>query len=174
MEIGALLITFSVAIVAGLFVARPFIEHRRNPSIANSEHELSTLLANRDRLIEAIQELDFDNTLGKIPQDDYPSMRAVLLKRAASVMKQLDEMGSASQSDMEIKNKLESEIAAKRSDSAINKVSETANFSDTDLEEMLAARRSARKEKAAGFCPNCGKPVMKSDKFCPSCGKTLI
>jgi rubrerythrin len=75
---------------------------------------------------------------------------------------------------MEIKNKLESEIAAKRSDSAINKVSETANFSDTDLEEMLAARRSARKEKAAGFCPNCGKPVMKSDKFCPSCGKTLI
>ncbi|NJD58819.1 MAG: hypothetical protein C3F13_06135 [Anaerolineales bacterium] len=29
-------------------------------------------------------------------------------------------------------------------------------------------------EKAAGFCPKCGKPVHASDRFCPKCGATLI
>jgi predicted amidophosphoribosyltransferase len=37
----------------------------------------------------------------------------------------------------------------------------------------LAARRRARQDKSAGFCPQCGSPVQKSDLFCPRCGKAL-
>jgi hypothetical protein len=172
MEIGSILLVLAVTILASLFVARPFIENRKNLGAVNSEHELSTLLANRDKLIEAIQELDFDNSLGKIPAEDYPSMRAVLLKRAAAILKQLDEMGSVTQTESDIELKLESEIASKRTDAALSKAASAKKISDDDLEEILAARRSARKEKATGFCPNCGKPILKSDKFCPTCGKT--
>ena len=44
---------------------------------------------------------------------------------------------------------------------------------DDDLESMISARRKTRKEKSAGFCPKCGKPVQVSDRFCPSCGKAI-
>jgi rubrerythrin len=41
---------------------------------------------------------------------------------------------------------------------------------DDAVEAMLADRRRVRQEKAAGFCPQCGGPVQKSDRFCPKCG----
>jgi len=46
-------------------------------------------------------------------------------------------------------------------------------LSGEDLEDLLAKRRIARKDKTAGFCPKCGKPVLQSDVFCPFCGSTL-
>jgi ribosomal protein S27AE len=39
---------------------------------------------------------------------------------------------------------------------------------------LIASRRRERLEKAAGFCPQCGKPVQISDKFCPRCGASLL
>jgi predicted amidophosphoribosyltransferase len=44
---------------------------------------------------------------------------------------------------------------------------------DDDIESLIAARRSERKEKSAGFCPNCGRPILSSDRFCPHCGKVI-
>jgi hypothetical protein len=44
---------------------------------------------------------------------------------------------------------------------------------DDDLETLIANRRRVRKEKSAGFCPQCGGPLQKSDRFCPKCGKKL-
>ena len=42
-----------------------------------------------------------------------------------------------------------------------------------EVEGMVAERRKARQEKAAGFCPQCGKPVQQSDKFCSRCGAMI-
>ena len=66
--------------------------------------------------------------------------------------------------------RLEAAIAARRADAG---AAQTDKVSDEDLEEMIAKRRTARKDKAAGFCPKCGKPVMTSDSFCPNCGRPL-
>jgi predicted amidophosphoribosyltransferase len=41
------------------------------------------------------------------------------------------------------------------------------------MEALIASRRRERPEKAAGFCPRCGKPVQKLDRFCPKCGTAL-
>jgi hypothetical protein len=41
------------------------------------------------------------------------------------------------------------------------------------MEDLIASRKRAREESAAGFCPKCGKPFQKSDKFCSKCGKVL-
>ena len=75
MDLGAIFLLISVAVLTGLFIARPFIERRRIFSVSASNQELSSLLAERDRLIGALQELDFDHTLGKIPASDYPAGR---------------------------------------------------------------------------------------------------
>jgi hypothetical protein len=46
-------------------------------------------------------------------------------------------------------------------------------ITDDDIEDIVAKRRSARKEQTSGFCPKCGKAVLLSDRFCPSCGYIL-
>ncbi len=161
MEPVAIFLLFIVLALIVLFVTRPFFERQR-VRVAESSHELSSLLAERERLLTALQELDFDQSLGKIPAEDYPVQRAALLQKGAEVLRRLDALtpGTARQA------------GGKRqfADSALKPM---APFSDDDLEDLLAKRRNARKDKTAGFCPKCGKPVLQSDGFCPSCGSTL-
>lgn len=172
MDIGALFLLLSVCVLIGLFVARPFLEKQSIPSSSGQDHAFSTLLAERDRLISALQELDFDFTLGKIPADDYPPMRADLLRRASEVLRQIDLSQSISSQYSDAESRVEAHIAIRRADGAVEKpVSDET--SDDDIEELIASRKAARKERSAGFCPNCGKPVLRSDRFCPACGKSI-
>ena len=41
---------------------------RRARRVTEEEHELSSLMAERERVINSLQELDFDFKLGKIPE----------------------------------------------------------------------------------------------------------
>lgn len=172
MDIGAIFLLLSVGLLTGLFVARPFLERRRITSISANDQELSAFLAERDRLITALQELDFDHTLGKIPAQDYPAMRAILLQRASDVLRSLDTLQPQHASGVDAESRVEAVIAAQRADAAVEKA-EKYEISDDDLEEMVASRRALHKEKTAGFCPKCGKPVLRSDRFCPHCGKSI-
>jgi NADH pyrophosphatase NudC (nudix superfamily) len=137
--------------------------------VTQEEHELSALMAERDRVINSLQELDFDFRLGKIPEEDYPAQRAGLLQRGAEILKQIDSLAPQAASAQDTEARLERAIAARRADMSIARV----QVPDDDLEAMISARRKGRKEKSAGFCPRCGKPVMTTDRFCPSCGKSL-
>jgi len=133
--------------------------------------EVSALKAERDRVINSLQELDFDHTLGKIPAEDYPGQRALLLQKGADVLRKLDELAPAPSSALNAVSRIEKATTAGRADSASK--SPAAADSDDEIESMIAARRKEHKSKSAGFCPKCGKPVLVSDKFCPSCGKSL-
>ena len=172
MELGAIFLILAVLVLVGLFVSRPFIESRRAYAVSAEEHELSHLLAERDSLITALQELDFDHVLGKIPAEDYPNMRAALLTHAADVLRRIDELQPQKTSVADAESRVEAAIAARRAD-ASSAAQLPASVSDDDLEARIAARRAQRKEKSGGFCPNCGKPVLRSDRFCPSCGKAV-
>ena len=48
-----------------------------------------------------------------------------------------------------------------------------SKIKNDELEAMLAARRKEKQSKSAGFCPQCGKPILATDRFCPACGKAL-
>ncbi len=172
MELGAIFLILAVLVLVGLFVSRPFIESRRAYAISAEEHEISHLLAERDSLITALQELDFDHVLGKIPTEDYPNMRAALLTHAADVLRRVDELQPQKTSVADAESRVEAAIAARRADASAA-AQLPASTSDDDLEDLIAARRAHRKEKSGGFCPNCGKPVLRSDRFCPSCGKAV-
>jgi rubrerythrin len=173
MELGAVLLILALSALVALFVAQPFLERRAFKMVSAEEHTLSWLMAERDRLIGALQELDFDHTLGKIPAEDYPVMRAQLLNQAADVLRRLDELTPPGEKSRKQKaqaeERVEAEVAARREDAAIAGKKLPVD-DDDEIEARLAARRAARKEKTAGFCSKCGKPLMKSDKFCPACG----
>lgn len=195
MDLGSIFLILALLVLVALFVSRPFFERRAaqaSPLTTSQDHEISSLLAERDRVLNALQELDFDHTLGKIPDEDYPTQRALLLQHGAQVLRRLDELQtigealSGKPADADAEARIEAAIAARRLgmaqavESAVGGKGHTspellaqAVAPDDDLESLLASRRRARQERSAGFCPQCGQPVQKSDRFCHKCGASL-
>lgn len=173
MDVGSIFLILGLLVLVGLFIGRPFFE-RSAAAVTQEEHELSALLAERDRVLNALQELDFDYSLGKIPEESYPAQRAVFLQRGADILRQLD----ALQPELAWEGaeaRLEAAIAARRvaAGTTPNGGRPVLASPDDELEAMIANRRRERSEKASGFCPSCGRPVLKSDRFCPGCGTKL-
>jgi len=168
MQLTAIFFTLAILILVAIYLYAPFME-RRARRVTEEEHELSTLMAERDRVINSLQELDFDFKLGKIPEEDYPTQRSTLLQKGADILRQIDALAPQPSSAQDADARIEKAIAARRADASVVK----AELSDDDVETMIMARRKGRKEKSSGFCPKCGKPVVASDRFCPSCGKSL-
>ena len=168
MDIGALFLTLAITTLVAMFLIQPYME-RRTKFVSAEEHEHSHLLAERDRYINALRELDFDFEMGKIPEDSYPTQRAELLKKGADALRKLDEYEGAKSTSAE--DRLEAVIAARRADATdANESAPTLN-ADDELESLIAARRAKQKVKSGGFCPNCGHAVLATDKFCTNCGK---
>ena len=168
MELTAIFVTLAILILVAIYLYAPFME-RRAQRVTEEEHELSALMAERDRVINSLQELDFDYKLGKIPEGEYPAQRAGLLQKGADILRRIDSIAPQPTSAQDADARIEKAIAARRADAPTAQ----QEISDDDLESMIAARRKGRKERSSGFCPKCGKPVMVSDRFCPSCGKSL-
>ena len=172
MQISALLLTLGVIILVGLYLYAPFLE-RQSRRVTEEEHELSSLMAERDRAINALQELDFDFNLGKIPEGEYPEQRSDLLQKGADIMRKIDSFSPKADSAQDTESRLEKAIAARRADGSSQSTELTTELTDDDIESMIIDRKKSHKDKSAGFCPNCGKPIMTSDRFCPSCGNGL-
>jgi NADH pyrophosphatase NudC (nudix superfamily) len=181
MDIGSIFLILGLLVIVGLFVSRPFLERRATP-VTQEEQQRSALLAERDRILNSLQELDFDHTMGKIPDEDYPTQRVLLLQQGAQILRELDTYQAQPQGEVltdDAEERIEAAIAARRGEVAVPVSSNGSGVRiataapDDDLEVMIAGRRRERKEKAAGFCPQCGSPVQVSDRFCPRCGTTL-
>jgi NADH pyrophosphatase NudC (nudix superfamily) len=177
-DLGSIFLIVALALLVSLFISRPFfsraasarlVEQKRQTDV-QTDHLRSTLLAERDRLLTALQELDFDNTLGKIPPEDYPAQRAELLTAGAEVLRKLDAVEQHHPSSS-AEERIEQAAAAHRADASMRPRLPSAD--QDELETLIAARRRARQEKSAGFCPKCGRPLQQSDKFCSSCGTTI-
>ncbi|MBN2045003.1 MAG: zinc ribbon domain-containing protein [Anaerolineales bacterium] len=160
MDVGSILLLLALVVVVGAFIASPLRGGRKRSLQPEINIELSELLAERERVLEALAELDFDNEMGKVPETLYPVQREALVKRGAAVLRLLDEH------TLEIKDERAEilKIEYDRSDS---------------IEAKIAARRMvkpsdfARKDTKDNFCANCGAKLRLDDKFCPGCGQKL-
>lgn len=178
MDLGSLFIVVALTLLVGLFVAQPFMKTPAGERlIANKgaaygpDHERSVLLAERDRLLNALQELEFDQALGKIPAEDYPVQRAELLQAGAEVLRKLDDFEpQGSPTEQSAEDRIEAAVAARRAD-AVKRTGAAGELDELDL--AINARRRDKQEKSAGFCPKCGNVVQTSDVFCSRCGTTL-
>ena len=168
MDIGSILLILGILILVVLYITQPLVK-RQAIIISQDEHHYSALLAERDRILTALQELDFDYQLGKIPESSYPSQRAILLQQGADTLRQIDEYHGESTVDS-LDDRVEAAIEDRRQET---REAETISDQDEELEEMIANRRRVRNGKSGGFCPQCGNPVQRSDQFCSKCGNTL-
>jgi len=155
MELSAFLLTLAVLVLVAAFLYEPFFKGY-GQRVTTEERELSALLAERERTLNSLQELDFDFKLGKIPAEEYPTQRANLLQKGADILRTLDD--------------LEAQVQTQRIEEKMPKKKQANNDA---LEALIAKRRAERRTQFDGFCPKCGKPVLTSDRFCPACGKAL-
>ena len=91
----ALALAAMLAVIAVVFVARPFL---RDPSpasdrldeLASEARERLALAEERDRALAALKELEFDHRTGKISDEDYRVQVGPLRRRAAEVLRALE------------------------------------------------------------------------------------
>jgi zinc-ribbon domain len=175
MDIGSIFVFIALLLIVGLFVSRPLFENR-SVAVSQTEQRYSSLMADRDRVLDSIRELDMDNEMGKLPPDLYASQRTELVRQGVEILQQLDDL-QAIEPQLEGDRQLGQALAApvenpSQAETAGMRVDDASSF-DHDLENLVSVRRQGHSVKAAGFCPKCGNPVQQHDRFCSRCGATV-
>ena len=171
MDLGSIFLILAMLVLVALFIAKPLLEHKATV-ISESEQEYSALLAEQERILNALQELEFDHILRKIPEEDYPLQRKMFVVQGAEILKQLDAFKEnlSEQFDTNLKDQFGKSDILDENDSVESKIL----LSDDELDALIAERKREKQNKSAGFCPQCGAPVEESDVFCSLCGARLI
>ena len=151
MDIGSIFVLLGIFLLSVLFIIRPFWKEdgREQPGV---RHRYSHLVAEKERFLSAIHDLDLEMELKKISAEDHQNQRAILVREAAIVLEKLDEMPDP--------------------DPGSGKPADEPGGAD-ELESLIASRREELQGKASGFCPNCGHSVMSTDQFCGHCGEKI-
>lgn len=97
MPIGSLLLVAALVFLVIIYLATPFFTSTEN---WGKESPLrSSLLADKERILEAILELESDYKMGKVPEEVYQEQRPFMLERVAKVLSQLGENPAKDSSD---------------------------------------------------------------------------
>ena len=168
MDIGSLLLGLALLLVVAFLVVRPLLD---KTSAADREAgPLDRLLFERERVLAALRDLDFDHAMGKTLDDDYVAQREQLLAQGTAVLKQLDSLAPDQAPAPVVDDEIEQAVArlrGRREPAAV----------DDDIEAGLTARRAApanaTAKLGARFCSQCGHPARPDDKFCGTCGLSL-
>lgn len=154
MTIGAVLLILAVAIGVAVLVASPFLQPQRKAQFSTDQSQ-SAMLAEKERLIHSIQELEFDHQSGKIPDNLFESQRKLLMVETGAVLEKL-------------RNLAATQSAARTSEAG------SAGSEYDQLEELISKRKVLLQQKSKGFCQKCGKAVLETDRYCPKCGTVLV
>lgn len=93
----AVVISLGIAMVVVAFVAAPFFlltgrSSEVAPKNPDAPEVLRDLLAEKETIYAAIQELDFDFKSGKLSAEDHQTLRRRHEAQAAAVLQRIDEM----------------------------------------------------------------------------------
>ncbi len=128
-----------MAVLVAAYVLRPVASGGPGPQGVG---QLSALQAERERLLDALQELDLDHFMGKVLERDYRPQRQALTLQGAQVLRRIDELQGAAGGQAG----LEAEI------------------------EAAVAKLRAVPQASLQYCHHCGSRVLPSDRFCSNCG----
>jgi hypothetical protein len=96
-----------------------------------------------------LQELEFDSTLGKIPEEEYPVQRELLFQHGADVLRRLDVLQGQNLSE-EAEKHFEAAVAARRT-SGVSPQAGGGNGTHPDDPVKLITPAAKPAGKAAGL-----------------------
>ncbi len=158
MDLGSLLVGLALLLAVAFYVAQPILEGRgvREKPVTPAER----LAAERETVLNALRDLDFDHATGKIANEDYEPQRAALVAQGIAILKLIETAQPARSTEA-----VEQAVAPRRKGRAGRSL-------DEQIEAEIEARRRAA-APAEGACPKCGTPAKPGDKFCAKCGAQL-
>ncbi len=89
----AILLALGIALAVVVYITLPFLREPgrfRREQETHTSAELQDLLAEKETIYAAIQELEFDYKSGKLSTEDHAGLRARQEERAARVLQQID------------------------------------------------------------------------------------
>lgn len=123
MALGSILLILALLVLVAFVVAGPMLQDEQIGPGPDSER--SHWIAERERALEALLELDFDQQLGKVPPEVYAEHRQMLVRQGSEALKRLEAL---TQADNKPSQKTKQGRRAKE-------------HSDTDLEALIAKRK---------------------------------
>ncbi len=150
MDIGSILITLALVLLAVVFIARPLLEGS-GTALSEEDRQLSASKSELENVLASLQEMDMDYAMQKISPEDYQSGRLPLVSRGAELMKEIEQL-------------------EERGASADHPA---ATESEAEFEAEVARIRGRGETSPGGFCGRCGQPVQAGDRFCLRCGSPL-
>lgn len=167
MDIGSILLGVALLLVVAFIVARPLLDQagaaEREPGPTEA------LLFERERVLTALRDLDFDHAMGKTLDDDYAAQREQLLAQGAAVLKQLDALAPNQSSAPDLDDEIERAVARLRRRGVS---ASTRGIIDDGIEAGIVERPAAALP-ARRFCGQCGRQAQPEDRFCGACGQPL-
>lgn len=152
---GSILLGVALMLVVALFVGRPFLRGSGQQQEALSARE--ALLAQKEALLDQIRTLDFELETGKMPEEEYQRQRAPLLQEAASILKELDDLGAEQPGNgatghmaRDVEADIEAAIAAARGKRIETERAGTPVMPDNEMEIESAVRQLRRTASGNG------------------------
>jgi hypothetical protein len=136
LPIGTYLLALALVLVLGLVIALPLFDRKRPALKPLSKRE--TLEHERQDIIRAIREIDFDHRTGKINDEDYKRVREDYVQRGAAVLRELNTL-----EEVDVEDVIEAKVAALRK-------------THDDAGALHCPKCRAGISTADKFCPQCG------------------
>lgn len=158
MELSSILIGILLFAAVMYFIYLPF---RQNQRTGTKTRKMETSpKVQRETVLTALRNLDFDFKTGKITEDDYVPLRTQLMEEAARYI----------ELDSEEEDKLETLIQSRRA--ALQK-SQGCGTCGAPLEAGQRFCANCGSAVQQENCPSCGRKIRSGDQFCSSCGTKL-
>lgn len=165
---------------------------RREAVAAEPASPREALVAERDSVLNALQDLEADRAAAKLLDDDFAQQRVELMSHGAAILRRLDEVEAVQPPApvAPVADAWEAAIAARRRIAQPMTHANGVERGQSDpLERAIQARRRstgaalaaapesvvavAPAQASGRACPGCGAGVDAGDRFCSSCGHSL-
>ena len=156
----ALLATLGAIVVAFILFPVFVTDDGSHRPLDSVDIRISDLTDEKARLLEALQDLDFEQASGKVSKQDYDSARADYLQQVSNVMAEIEAIAPK-----------------KKSKSARDKTA------TSDAIACASCRQSNRPGSkfcsecgaslASTACGSCGAELPDGSKFCNACGEKV-
>jgi membrane protease subunit (stomatin/prohibitin family) len=148
---------FALGMVLGLLIysARALVEEGAADTVQATGRRKKELEREKQSLLKALKELEFDHEMGKISDADFADIGGGYRARAMRVLRQLDEQGA------DYKALVEKELKARlgAADAAKAEPAPAAKSDDRPAKPTRCASCGTTNDGDAVFCKKCGKKV---------------
>jgi len=158
MEISALFIGLALFATGVAYVSLPFRQKPRGDT--NSSKVPMQQGAQREAVLAALRDLDFDFKTGKVSEEDYKPLRAQLMAEAAQYI----------EAEKKEDEQLEALIRTRRKTHKENTKCEHCG-APMEADQRLCSKCGSAVNHE--LCPSCGKKIQAGDLFCSSCGNKI-